>query len=489
MAKKIKGIIEKYEILILIMIGVAILRFPGLFEPNRYADEDIYLTLGMGIRRGLVLYRDIHDNKPPLIYLVSALAGSVMWLRMILLAWNLFNVAVVYKLADWFFGNKNKTILSTLLFGIFSTIPLLEGNIANGEIFMIMPVALGALIFVKEVERKDFRWLPFLAAGGLFSVGFLFKIPVVFDFAALMLWFVFFDFKKIFDKRLWLMVMGFVLPVVLSVIYYYLIGAGQIYVKAALLQNVGYVSSWEGSARPFYEGGLFQRGIVLLLVSWIIFVLKRNFGKKMSLVLLWGAWALFGTNLSGRPYPHYLIQMVTPLSILIISLMGERKKIVCFGSAMIMGLTVASIISYHFWYYQSWPYYQSFIKYAVWGGSKDEYWRSFSGNVRRNYEVANYIRGITEQDEKIFVWGTEPAIYVESDRLPVGKYTVSYHINDFKARGETIEKISKEKPKVIVIMDDEGDKFSELAGILMRNYIMVKRFDGARVYLYIPIIK
>lgn len=489
MVKKIKKLIEKYEVLILIMVGVAVLRFPGLFEPNRYADEDIYLTLGMGIRRGLVLYKEIHDNKPPLIYLVSALAGSVMWLRMILLVWNLFNVAVVYKLADWFFGNKNKTILSTLLFGIFSTMPLLEGNIANGEVFMIMPVALGMLLFVKEVEKKKFRGLSCLLVGFLFSVGFLFKIPVVFDLMAMMLWFILFDFKKIFDKRLWLVMAGFTLPIILSVIYYYWVGAGQIYVKAALLQNVGYVSSWEGKAKPFYESGLFQRGTIALVVTMTIFVFKKYLGKKTSLIMLWGIWALFGTNLSGRPYPHYLIQMVTPLAILLTGLIGERKKIVYIGSAVIIGLTVASIFLYRFWYYQSWPYYQSFIKYAVWGGSRDEYWRSFGGNVRRNYEVASYIKGVTGQDEKVFVWGTEPAIYVESNRLPVGKYTVSYHINDFGARGETIEKINKEKPKVIVIIDSEEDKFSELVEILMRDYIMVRRFDGARVYLYMPKIR
>lgn len=489
MVKKIIRLIEKYEVLILIMVGVAVLRFPGLFEPNRYADEDIYLTLGMGIRRGLVLYRDIHDNKPPLIYLVSALAGSVMWLRLILLGWNLINVVIVYKLADWFFGNKSRTILTTALFGIFSTIPLLEGNIANGEIFMIMPAALGVLIFVKEIEKKSFRWLPYLMAGWLFSVGFLFKIPVVFDFAALVIWFAMFDLRRIFDKRTWLIVAGFVLPIILSVIYYYVVGDGQTYVKAALLQNVGYISSWEGAKRPFYEGGLFQRGVVLLLVTGLVFFLKDRWGKKVSLAILWGAWALFGTNLSGRPYPHYLIGMVIPLSLLVVALTKGKKKLVYLGSGLIIGLTVWSIFLYKFWYYRSIPYYRDFVKYAFLGGTRDEYWKSFGGNVKRNYEVANFVKGITSRDERIFVWGTEPAIYVEADRLPLGKYTVSYHINDFGAKEETVQKIKNEKPKVIIMIENEGDKFGELQEILMEDYIMVRRFEEARIYLRISKIK
>src|SRR3989344_5531649 len=137
MGKKIISFLERHESLIFILIGVVILRIPGLFEPNRYADEDIYLTMGMAIRRGLVLYKDIHDNKPPMIYYTAALAGSVMGFRLILMVWNLINVVIVYRLSEWFLRKKWTVILTTTLFGIFSSIPLLEGNIANGEVFMI----------------------------------------------------------------------------------------------------------------------------------------------------------------------------------------------------------------------------------------------------------------------------------------------------------------------------------------------------------------
>ena len=50
--KKILGFIERHEILLIILCAVALLRLPGLFEPSRYADEDIYLTIGQGLARG-----------------------------------------------------------------------------------------------------------------------------------------------------------------------------------------------------------------------------------------------------------------------------------------------------------------------------------------------------------------------------------------------------------------------------------------------------
>ncbi len=50
---KIKAFIEKNEVLILLVLMVVVLRIPSLFEPNRYADEDIYLTLGQGLKKGV----------------------------------------------------------------------------------------------------------------------------------------------------------------------------------------------------------------------------------------------------------------------------------------------------------------------------------------------------------------------------------------------------------------------------------------------------
>jgi len=58
-----------------------LLRFPSLFEPDWYGDEGIYQVLGLGINAGRLLYRDIFDNKPPLLYLVYSFVNSDLYLR------------------------------------------------------------------------------------------------------------------------------------------------------------------------------------------------------------------------------------------------------------------------------------------------------------------------------------------------------------------------------------------------------------------------
>src|SRR3990167_11355732 len=77
--------LHQFQWLILLFLIIFLLRLPSLFEPHRYADEEIYLTIGQALRRGLTLYRDIHDNKPPFIYWLSALSQDLVWLRLTLL--------------------------------------------------------------------------------------------------------------------------------------------------------------------------------------------------------------------------------------------------------------------------------------------------------------------------------------------------------------------------------------------------------------------
>ena len=73
------AIIEKKSyvwVLLGIICAFILLRLPSLIEPEWYGDEGIYRTIGLALSRGEVLYRDIWDNKPPLLYWMCALPIS-----------------------------------------------------------------------------------------------------------------------------------------------------------------------------------------------------------------------------------------------------------------------------------------------------------------------------------------------------------------------------------------------------------------------------
>jgi len=476
----------------LIGLTVLFLRIPSLLEPHRYADEEIYLTLGQGLRKGLVFYKDIHDNKPPMIYLVAALAGNVYWFRFILLIWHGFTLIAFWKLAQtllkpvkiWLIG------LITFVFAVLTTIPFLEGNIANAEIFMIGPAILGAYLIWQNRQSRKVR--PFLLAGFLFSLAFLFKVTIFFDLAGIGLFLLFYRqvslkkrLRNFFSPGLLALLLGFAIPILASIGYYSLQGAFAPYVKAALLQNINYLSSWETgtavSSAPIWSGGLSQRGIILILLTSVLLVFKKRLSHAGFFVSLWFIFSLFGALLSSRPYPHYFIQSIVPLSLMLVVFFREKLfgKISLFLLFLLLPLT---FWHYQFWYYRSLPYYQNFLEYVSKHKSKAEYFAFFDKGINRNYQVANYVLKHALPEENIFIWGTEPAIYALSNRLPVGRYTVSYHIADFNAWQETIKALEKEKPSIIISLTNEARSFPELESFLDLYYTPAQTIEEAVIY-------
>lgn len=498
---KIKVFIERHEVLILLILMVIVLRIPSLHEPNRYADEDIYLTLGQGLKKGLVFYRDIHDNKPPLLYVMAAVTGSVKMFRFVLMTWSVANVILMWKLAEKLIKNRWGIILSTFVFSVLSSIPLTEGNIANGEIFMIVPVTAAVLLLVSTLEKdkkgkrkkdNDCNWWKYLSVGVLMATGFLFKVPVMFELFTILVWLTIYrsknlkeTFKEVFGKRVWLIVLGFLGPILLTVVYYFSKGAGEPYIRSALGQNIGYLSSWEGGSQPFYMSGLFIRGMIMVFGIVIVCLLRKKLGNWWGLIILWFIGALFGSQLSGRPYPHYFIEILPPAALLIGMMVKKNEWLEKLVGVGFLGLIVLSIVKYQFWYYKSLPYYKNFVSYISGGKSRNEFYEFWGEGVVRNYEVANYIKSVTEENEKIFVWGTEPAIYALSNRLPVGKYTVAYHINDFGAKEETLKTLKEEKPRVIVNMTNEKISFDEFHVWRESYYGIAGIIDDAEVYIKI----
>ncbi|MBI3954647.1 hypothetical protein HY333_01245 [Candidatus Collierbacteria bacterium] len=486
--RKLFGLLERWEFPIIAMLVVVFMRLPSLSEPGWYGDEGIYLVLGKALREGLVWYRDIHDNKPPMLYLLAAAAGSVFYFRLLLMVWMLVSVAVFDRLSRVMIKNIWAQRLSLLAFAFLTSWPAIEGNIANAEIFMILPVMLGVLLLTKE---RASTWQLFLA-GALWAIAFLFKVPSFFEVWGLG-FFLFIGrkkkvkemFKAVTDKRLWLVVSGFVFIVAVSSLYYLIMGAGREYLIAAFLQNFGYLSSWRtGSitkSGASTQSGLFARGLILLVVYSIFLWRSRKLDWRYRLTFSWFVFGLFGALLSERPYPHYLIQVVAPGSLL---LCLTAKKIARWGWAGVaIGLLVIGVLRFKFYFYPTLRYYGNFISYV--GGKMDErsYKNSFDYRAARTEEAAEYIKKITNEGERIFVWGDEPFIYVLSERLPVGKYTVAYHVIDFAAKESTLERLKQEKPRVVVLSESETRDFSELTGWVMAEYLPLKQFEDLTVYL------
>lgn len=478
-------------ILAIILVLNVMLRLPALFEPVSYGDECIYLTLGQAMLKGLVFYRDIHDNKPPLLYLVSALTGGQLyWLKLLMIIWNTINVFLLYRLGKWLYQSDKAGLLAGFLFTVFSLLP--EGRIANGEIFMILPATLGVFLGLKAwqanvARRKQINnnrlWL---AVGVCFSLAFLFKVPILFDFIGFLLALFFFTKKKLLDcfqvfkeKRFWLVLVGFGLPILLSIAYYSLKGAFTPYVRSALMQNIGYLKSWGGGNQ-----GLFYRGGILLVVMLIIWHHRHQLGVGFFLPAILSLFGLYGVFLSQRPYPHYLLEVVPWLALLITAAIFGKQILKITITVLLLGLLIVGMKKYQFWWYPHLPYYRNFLSYTLGRISREEFFRFFGAKTLTDYKVAKSLKIISGPQDRIFVWGDGACIYALANRLPAGRYTVKYHIDDFSGLEETMRSIEDKRPADIVILEPLTN-FPSLEQWLPEHYAKISSIDQVAIYHYL----
>jgi len=470
--------------LVIILTVVIFLRIPSLFYPYSYGDEGIYLTLGQAVRQGLTLYREIHDNKPPLIYLLAAISGSLFWFRTILMVWSLGTIIVFWRLGRCLFKNKTRPVLiATVLFALLTTWPRLEGNIANAEIFMILPILAGFLLVLCGKKQETLR---FLGAGALFSSAVLFKVTAGFDFAALgLLLFFSLSFKnwRTIVRQGFLLLAGFSLPLFFFGLYFMIQDAFLPFIQAGFLQNIGYLSSWKGKS----QGMIFNTGFILrtssLLVLTIFFWLTRKkLNKNLIFLCLWLIFSLFGATLSERPYPHYLVQALPTASLLVGLLIANIKKFERLLVLFFLGLLLFVQQYFNFWEYPTITYYQNFLDWATRQKTNEEYLRYFNPNLPRNRQIASFLLHHTTSDERIFIWGEDaPCLYALTRRLPPGRYTANYHIKDFNGYQETIDAIKSVRPKYIIVLDTE-DAFPQLDLILAKDYHPFSTLDGAILF-------
>jgi len=484
--------------LFILLIIVFILRIPSFFEPYSYGDEMIYLTLGEAIRRGIPLYSGIHDNKPPLLYILAAIAGSLFWFKAILAIWSLVTIFLFWKLSIAMFPSGPETLkgrrpkkeslqkISTIIFALLITIPLLEGNIINAELFMIAPTIIAFLIILtRELNFKNI-----FTAGLFFSFATLFKIPAIFDIpAVIILWLVIpkkyslVTLKKI-GLRVIYLGLGFIIPIALTFVWYTLRGAFKEYLIAAYLQNVGYLSSFRPGdvAKPFLErnGPLLLRFGIASLGLLIMFLKRRKLSPQFIFITSWLLMTLFAVTLSERPYPHYLIQSVGPISLLL-GILFTLRNIEQLLVILPLTLTLYVPVYYRFWHYPTLPYYTRFVNFALGKITKDQYLSTFGGQVQRNYKIANYILSLTKPEEKVFIWGDSSPIYALSRRLPPGKYVADYHIKDFSNLVEVMNNLRNSPPVLIVILPN-SNPFSDLIIFLRNNYGLVEIIDSAQIW-------
>ncbi len=470
---------RSFWFLLIISFIFFLLRWPSLFEPYWYGDEGIYQAVGMLINSGQPLYSGAWDNKPPLLYVLYALFNSDQFLiRTLSLIFGLISVWIFYVTANKLFGRSLKSVvISTAFFAFFFGTRVLEGNIANAENFMLLPILISAYLILFVGFKKLWGGRIYFLAGITLSLAFLTKIVAVFDFLAFSA-FLFIDQEKNFKKQLLGKIvpftLGFLAPIGITFLYFMLTNNFNNFFNALLFSNVGYVGYGNKFIIP--QGLLYLKTISLGSFLAFLFLKRRSIDRSALFIVIWFAFSLFNAFFAGRPYTHYLLVLLPSFSLMIGALLYTKKERVFLLAFLAFALF--AVLNTFKLKAKFIPYYKNLIYFCTDKKDLSSYQAFFDGNTPRDYELARYIKANTESQESIFIWGNNAQVYKLGNKVPIMRYTVAYHITNYKTGVSEMEKaINTKKPKLIIIMPN-----APLFPLSLGNYNEKINIRNAMVY-------
>jgi 4-amino-4-deoxy-L-arabinose transferase-like glycosyltransferase len=388
---------------------IVVAHLPSFFHRLLDGDEAIYGSIAALMNEGGALYAGGGvDNKPPGIFWVYAttfhFAGTYQMTAIhsvglaVLLATCLILFLIGHSL-----GGVRAGLLSALTYGILTGAGNPRLLAANTELFMMLPLSASVLLMLRR------RWLwsgALLAAAGMFRQSAAINVLLV-PVAIILL--------ESSAKRLraaWLLAAGLAVALLAGAVLLALTGSlpgfwvwtiGSLYGYAAGNWTPAFVlMRARDSVLPFVLS------MALVWVAAVAFAWRwKRLPAAVQVIVAWLVVAVPGSLAGGHLSWHYFIQLMGPLAVLAAlgidqALNTPRRRWV--AGAAIVGLAVPMI---------------------GWGLSNvvsDPLTYDFRPPVPQHEAVAAYITKHTTVQDRVFVWGNWPALYIESDRIMATRF-------------------------------------------------------------------
>ncbi len=478
MSKKKAFLIVFLPVLIFIL-----LRFPSLYESYWYGDEGIYAAVGSEVVSGKKLYTETWDHKPPLIFLIFAAADAVGWpaglvlLKALSIGFGVLTIFMVnYLLKDKV--NNLPRFISLLFLSFFLGSTMLEGNVFNAEVIFIVFNLLGFLLLTR---KKYFGLIGFLAYLSLMT-----KVPGAVEFGLLFSSFLFIYYRqdglKETLERVVTFGLGFIIPLLSTLFYFYLQGGLTDFVYANIIFNVLYSVS---ANNTFNLLGL----LPILFFSLFAYTKNRISGFFFLVVNLF-SFQFFSSLLSGKNYGHYYLQVLTGASLLIGLILEKAKKklslhnkliILIFFIPYLWALIKTGGIGYYAPFKQ---YYSSFFNGFVLGREKSKgnfWWRTGDG-VEKTKILSDYLNKNYLEYETIYIYTDKPWILALTDRKFSNKYVTWFHLG---YRGQHLDEEMKNiKNADLVVIDSDASLLERVSAELKTGFKKVNEYQNFNIFIH-----
>jgi 4-amino-4-deoxy-L-arabinose transferase-like glycosyltransferase len=429
-------------------------------------DEGEYAYIAWRMNQGEIPYRDWFDQKPPGVFFAYqaalALPGeAVVNFRLVAAIFAAVSSVALFLLLRALFGYP-PAILGAVLLAFQSSDPWIQGAIANTEIFMLPGIIIASIFFLRSLPLPAYSrgfMVAALGAGVLLGCATLFK-QVAGVHGLLLVALVPCFLPDGSTESRWLrmarfagwMALGGALAWGGVLAWFAAHGALHAGIDAILMHNLDYVSgvsvqqrfsSLVYNARPMAA----SQGPALLvgLAGLALLCAKR---QRLPALLLcgWALTAFVGVAASGHFFPHYFQQLLPPLAAgaaaCIAVAVSPISRPVVVKTALVSAVTVLPllVVAIPFWLLPP----------------AEAMRRIYPGNpFYAMPEVAREIAAISEPNETVFVFGTEPELYFYAKRVAASKYIHLFPLfgpysTAADRQRETLAQLEQSRPAVVV---------------------------------------
>ena len=443
----------------------ALLYLPFVNEPL-FGDEAVYSTVALGLLDGQLPYRDLFDNKPPLLYgwfaLSFLLFGEEAYAPRLIVAAALSGTAALVHAQARLLFSRGLAFAASGAFAALKAATVLTAN-ATSEILMVLPMTASLVAFTLAIRSGSGRWM--LAAGLLSGVALMTKPVALWPgialglFALASVWRTHATLPQrlapalIFAAGAALASLLVLLPVVLSGTF------GDFY-DATVRFPVQYRDELTNEDRltrflmeSFVRMPLFAGPLTFAALAGLAVALRRRAWPDDQLLLFWGAGCAFGVASPGFFFPHYFVQLFPAMALLtavalrsgVVVPRPTRAPAANLAIVLIGGASLASAIGLNGDAYTTTDGDQQHIERGLYG----------SRVLRENdsAELAAYLNARMAPGDTIYVHGPETAIYFYSGRQPTVRYFYSTPIRvrrDLGVFDEIVAQLEASKPTYIV---------------------------------------
>lgn len=418
------------------------LRWRGMALP-RISDEGGYAYEAVLLEEGGVPYRDAYDQKPPLIYFIYRLshllfgrtaqaprwlAAAGCWLAMILL----------YRLtpATWAMGAR---LAAPAAFATLTTLPVGDlGFVANTEVFVALFTTISVSLAWEGGSSLRSIVLAGLAAGcavmtkqtAMWSVVLIAAIAVR-------------SLSPLRQglERLAAFAAGVGAVPAACLAYFALRGAAGDFIDQAFLRNFDYANfvlqsgaGWEqvgwvlGVLMPACLRGAWPAAL-LAVVGLVLALSQGDRDRRIGILAAsWLAAAAAGVAVGLWFFPHYLVVLAPPLS-LACALGVQRVS----GGRAAVGMALAAVVAL---------YPAAANASAYFRDSPQELARRlmFPNPLFESMELAGQLRANSKAGDSIYVFGSEPQIYVYAGRRAATRHMYIYPLTLFPRSAADVER-------------------------------------------------